>query len=320
MKKIVLIISFCITLMACFACIRHLKKQSHRAKFTIGIIQTASHPALDAARDGFIEEIKNTMGNTVEIIIKNAQGSVAQAHTIAQQFKADKTFKAFFALATPAAQALATVEKERPIIIAAVTDPYSLGLIHPTTNVSGVHDMINVRAEITLITQLIPSAKTVGLIYTSGETNSIALIKLMHQELEKVGLQPIDFAITHESDLQAQVELACRKTDLLLAPTDNTIASAISFISNIALRFKKPLIVSDVMLAPFGPLAAYGVDYNLSGKEAAQFMQDILVNGKHPSELPLKKPTSNYMIINKKTLAALELTIPKSLENQVKEL
>lgn len=316
MKKIILITSITITIITSLIVIGVFKKTAMAHAYTVGIFQTASHPALDATREGFIEELKNKLGNNVQFIIQNAQGSVAQAHAIAQQFYANKQLNGFFAIATPAAQAMSAVEKEKPIFIAAVTDPHALELIYPTTNVCGTKDMINVKAQIELLRQLVPQAKTVGLIYTAGETNSIALVKQMHQELEARDLTPVDFAISNESDIQMVVEVACRKTDVILAPTDNTVASTITLIASIALKYKKPLLVSDNTLVKFGALAAQGVDYKTSGTQAAQIAYQVLVEGKKPYELPIQQAKSEQIFINEATLNMLGLTIPESLQKQ----
>jgi len=313
-KKTVIIISAILILATIFITVKYVKQRTKTATHTIGILQTASHPALDASRNGFTEELTQKMGNTVAFVVHNAQGSTSHAHALAQQFHASKDYDGFFAIATPAAQAMATIEKERPIIIAAVTDPYALGLIHTDTNVCGVRDMINVKATIDMLVQLLPDVKTVGLLYTAGETNSIILVKQMHEELAKRNLTAVDFALSGESDVQATVELACRKIDALLTPTDNTVASAISLISTIALKNKKPLIVSDNMLVKFGALASRGVDYKASGKRAAQIAYDVIINNKKPSELPIAQASSEQIFVNKKTLDQLELTIPVSIQ------
>ena len=112
MKKILLIITITLALVTSFIIIKRTKKQNSPTMLTIGILQTASHPALDASRDGFIEELKNKMGNNIEFITQNAQGSIAQAHAIAQQFHANKHINGFFAIATPAAQAMSVLKKK----------------------------------------------------------------------------------------------------------------------------------------------------------------------------------------------------------------
>lgn len=317
MKKILLITSALVAFIAAFVLLKQTKKQKTSATYLIGIVQTASHPALDAVRDGFIEALTNKLETTVEYVIQNAQGSVVQAHTIAQRFHANPEFHGFFTIATPATQAMSTVEKERPIFIAAVTDPQALGIVHPTTNVCGVQDMIDVKAEIEMLTQLVPHAQKIGLLYTSGETNSMTLVKKMREELEARGLIPIDFSVSNESDMQAVVELACRKTDVILAPTDNTVASTITLITALALKYKKPLIVSDNMLVRYGALASRGVDYTECGKQAAQIAYKVLLGGKKPYELPIEQAKSETIVINKTVLDALGLTVPKTLEKQV---
>lgn len=317
MKKIILITSFCIVLFTSFVITKHFKKGSNKSKYTIGILQTASHPALDASRDGFIEELTNKLGDSVKFITHNAQGSITQAHALAQQISLDKNYSGFFTIATPATQAMNILEKERPIFVAAVTDPDALGLVHPTTNVCGVRDMIDVKAEIEMMIELIPTIRTVGLIYTSGEINSISLIKKMRQELEAHQLTAIDFAISNESDLQAAVELACRKVDIILAPTDHTIASSITLIASLALKNKKPLIVSDNMLIAHGALASRGVDYKASGKRVAELAYEVITGEKKPYELPIEQSKSPQIFINKKTLEALKLTVPEVLKKFV---
>ena len=300
-----------------FVIAQQVKKPATTAKYTIGILQTASHPALDAVRDGFMEELQSKFGGDVAFVVQNAQGSISQAHTIAQQFHANRQLNGVFAIATPAAQAMSAVDKVKPIVIAAVTDPNALGLIYPMTNVCGVTDAINVSAEIDMLVQLVPSAKTVGLLYTSGETNSLVMAKQMRQELEARGLVVTDFAVSNESDLAALTELACRKVDVLLAPTDNMVASAISLITTIMLKYKKPFIVSDNMLLKFGPLAARGVDYKASGKQAAQLAYKVVVEGKKPYELPIEQADSTKAFVNQATLDALGLVIPEGLKEHL---
>jgi len=322
MKKIILITVIAITIGASFVILKRIKQPSSNAAYTIGILQTASHPALDAVREGFVEELKNKMGNVVACVVQNAQGSISQAHGMAQQFHADRNMNLFFVIATPAAQAMSAVEKEKPIVISAVTDPSALGLIHlkqnwSMTNVCGIKDMIDVKSEIEMLIQLVPNARNVGLIYTAGEANSIALVAKMRQELIARGLTATDFAIGSEADLHPTIELACRKSDVILAPTDNTVASTITAIAAIALKHKKPLIVSDNMLVKFGALAARGVDYRASGKRAAQIAYAVLVDGKKPYSLPIEQATSEQVFINQATLTSLGLTVPAELKKHI---
>lgn len=313
MNKNMISLIFTLSIIGCFVVIKRMRQTASAAQYTIGIIQTASHPALDAVREGFMQELSHQLGDKVAYVVQNVQGSVAQAHGAAQQFHADTRYNAFFTIATPATQAMVAIEHTRPIIIAAVTDPTALGLMQ-YTNVTGVSDMIDIAGEIDMALQLVPTAQTVGLLYTSGEPNSLVLAKHMRRELEARGRTVTDFTISNESDVAAITALACRKVDLIIAPTDNTVASAIALIASIAITNKKPLVVSDNMLVSCGPLAARGIDYADHGKHAARVAHAVVIEGKNPADLPIEQTRSNHTYINQATLTTLELTIPAALQ------
>ncbi len=316
MKKVIvgcIVVAVCIGL---FFVIRN-NKSKHTTLYTIGILQTASHPALDAVAQGFQEELKKLLGDDVSCVLKNAEGSILYTQTIAQQFARDDQFDLFFTIATPAVQAMHAAEKQRPIVFGAVTDPKALGLTDAGTNVCGITDMIDVAAEVAMLKALVPNAKNIGLLYTTGETNSLVLVDLMKKEITAAGLTSTDFAVSGESDVQAVVQLACRKSDLLLAPTDNTIASTIALVSMITQKSKKPLIVSDNMLVSCGALAAQGVDYKDSGVQAAHQAEQLLKGLAVVADVSCQPAKSKKIFINESVLKQLELTVPQDLQTNV---
>jgi putative ABC transport system substrate-binding protein len=298
-----------------------LKKSIARSqagkKWTIGILQTASHPALDAARDGFVATLQQKLGDDIGFVVGNGQGSIGTLHTIAQQLHARQDIDVIYAIATPAAQAAVSVEKEKPIIIAAVTVSPELGISFDAPNICGVSDMINVRAEVEAMHQLLPDITTVGIIFSTAENNSIATSKVMITELERVGYTPVIIGITSESEIAPAMMNALRKVDALIAPTDNTVANSITLIANLARKAEKPLIVSDNMLVKYGPLMSRGVDYYESGTQAAAIALQLLANGKKPYELPILGADSKQIFVNTQTAAALNVIIPDALAPDV---
>jgi putative ABC transport system substrate-binding protein len=286
------------------------------SKWTVAILQTASHPALDAARDGFIDRIKQELGNDVTIITRNAEGSITTLHTIAQQFHARSDIDAIYAIATPAALTVASLETIKPIIISAVTVAPTLSITFDQTNVCGVSDMIDVHAEVTSMHTLLPHVKNVGVVFSAAEINAVAMAKSMITELENIGYNPIVINITSESEVEPAIMSALRKVDALIAPTDNIVASSIALIADLAQKAAKPLIVSDNMLVAYGPLMAQGVDYYATGKQAGEITLQILVDHKQPADMGIIMPESTQLFINTDTLNALQLTVPKSLQSQ----
>ncbi len=292
------------------------KKKSNKALYTIGVLQTASHPALDDTYTGFKQELETLTNNNVDFVFYNAQGSIPNLYSIAQKLSSTK-HDAFFAIATPAAQALQAAEKNRPIAIAAVTDPVALGFVHPGSMICGTNDMIDIPGEIEMMLTLLPDTKSVSLMYTSGETNSIVAAKEMRTELEKRNITVTEFTINSETEVATITESAARKSDVLLVPTDNLIVSSMPLVSKIAMQFKKPVIASDNPSVTRGALAARGVDYKECGKQSAAILYKILSQKVSPDSFTIDKVEGNATHINQEVLQELSLTIPESLKDSV---
>ena len=144
---------------------RHLKQ--------IGITQLVEHPSLDRARNGFIKALEDNgykEGETIHIDYQNAQNDMPTTQTIANKFVADKK-DLIFAISTPSAQSAYNATKNIPILITAVTDPVTAGLVtslaQPEMNVSGTSDYIPIEKNLELIKTLIPNAKTIGVLYNT---------------------------------------------------------------------------------------------------------------------------------------------------------
>lgn len=297
---------------------KQYNKTATNALYTIGILQTASHPALDATRDGFIAQIKKSAGDSIDFVIRNGQGSVDSMHTIAQQFHAKQNIDAIFTIATPATQAMASIEKEKPIIIAAVSTSPTLSSILSQPNVCGISDMIDVRKEIEAMKALLPAtARTIGIIFCTAEINAVAMAQVMVTQLESVGYTPITIGITSETDIEPALLSAIRNVDALLAPTDNIVASSVELIASIAHNANKPLILSDNMLVKQGALMARGVDYYDSGKQAGTIALQVLLNNKKPQELPIVPADNQSIFVNKQIMERLQLTIADSIAKDV---
>jgi putative tryptophan/tyrosine transport system substrate-binding protein len=287
------------------------------ASYTIGILQTASHPALDAAQRGFIDEIQSQVGDKINFIIQNGQGSISTSHTIAQQFHAKQDIDGIFAIATPAAQAITSIETEKPVCVAAVSINSATQELLKGDNVFGMSDMIDVRAEVDAMHKLLPEAQNIGILFSTAEINSVTTADIMVKELEKIGLTPLLIGVTSEADIEPALASALRKVDVVLAPTDNMVANAIALIADIMQKAEKPLVVSDNMLVKYGALMARGVDYYESGKQAGSLAVQVFVHGKKPHELSIKKAEIKEIFVNKDVCERLGIIIPDSIKRDV---
>jgi putative ABC transport system substrate-binding protein len=258
------------------------------------------------------------MGNNIDFIVRNGQGSISTIHAMAQQLHAKQEVDAVFAIATPAAQAMISVEKDKPIIIAAVSVTPELAENFSSSNVCGVSDMINVRAEVEAMKALLPQeVKTVGILFCSAEVNSVATAQIMVTELERAGYVPVLCSVASEIDMEPAVASAVRKVDALLAPTDNVVANSIALIADIAAKANKPLIVSDNLLVKQGALMARGVDYYESGKQAGDIALQIIVDKVQPQDIGIVKADNKEIYVNNQKLEQLGFTISDDIKKDV---
>ena len=163
------------------------------SQIKIGVLQLIEHNALDSAYKGFVDGLKEAGyedGKNIIIDYQNAQGEQANCITIGQKFINDKS-DLILAIATPAAQAIANMTKDIPILITAVTNPADSKLVAdnnaPGGNVTGTSDLTPVEAQIELLKEIIPNVKTVGLLYCSSEQNSVFQINIAKKKLERYG-------------------------------------------------------------------------------------------------------------------------------------
>ncbi len=287
------------------------------APLTIGIIQTATHPALDQARESFIAEITRLSNQKLSFVIQNAEGSLSQAQSIAESFHAHKKINAIFAIGTPAVQAAARAEKQKPIFIAAVSDPESLGIIYPGTNVCGTTDQVDTDAQADLILKIVPTVQTVVIIYNPGENNSQVMVKKMQHSLQKRGLKNIAFGVHSESEIAQTITTASRKGEVILVPADNLLVGAMPLVSKEALKKGRPLFASDIPSVEKGALIAQGADYSDLGKHTAEMAYQVLLLGNKPQDVGIIHPTNSKILMNKEVMEALQISIPQELLSSI---
>lgn len=252
--------------------------QSHQE--VIAILQTAPHPALDAVKNSFKKELENQLGQDVIFIEQNGFGQMSSLQTMAQSFHQKKNINLVLAIGTPAVQAMASVEKKRPIVFAAVTDPSILKIDLEKSQVFGISDGVEASEQIQQIKASFPSVKRIGLIFSVCEANSIGAIQKLKEAIEKQGLESIEIGLQLASEIGSILESSSSKCDLWLAPTDNLVAMSMPLISRIAQKKQLPIVTSDIMLFDQGATAAFGIDYNQAGVEAANLALSLLKNSK----------------------------------------
>ncbi|WP_232698568.1 ABC transporter substrate-binding protein [Brevibacillus daliensis] len=290
----------------------------------IGITQIVEHPALDAEREGFIQAFIDAgymKDQDIVFDVQSAQGDMNNNKLIAQKFAQDNK-DLIFAIATPTAQAIANETTTIPILFGAVTDPVGAGLVKdlnkPEKNVTGSSDSYPEAIEKTMTTikEFFPQAKSVGIIFNTGEQNSIVQVEQAKKVLETLGLTTIEATATNSSEVKQAAESLVGRVDVFYVPLDNTAASALDSIIKVANNSRIPVIGADTDYAKKGVFAAYGVDYHALGYQTGTLALDIIKNGKKPGEIAIHFPKDGSLVINESAAAAQGVDI-QSLPKEI---
>jgi putative tryptophan/tyrosine transport system substrate-binding protein len=278
--------------------------------FTIGVTQIVEHPSLDAAFDGFKKALED-QGVAAEYDIQIAQGDQNNNQTIANNFVGDGV-DLIFANSTPSALSALNATKDIPIVFTSVTDAVGSGLVesmdNPSGNVTGTTDthpdaIPNV---VQFLKDTYPGS-TVGMIYNSGEQNSIAQVNLVKEALKSSGLKLEEATVSSSSEVKQAAESLIGKAEVFYIITDNTVVSALESVVQVSNDNDIPLFVGELDSVKRGGFAAYGFDYFDIGYEAGEMAAQILKDGKQPSELPVQYPQKLKLQLNK--TAAQEMNI-----------
>ena len=286
----------------------------------IGITQLVEHPALDQAREGFIEGLKENgfvEGENLEVDFQNAQNDNPTSQTIASNFANDKK-DLIFAVSTPSAQAALNATQDIPIVFTAVTDAVEAGLVKSNesseNNATGTSDAIPVDKSLELIKKFVPDVKTIGVVCNTSEINSKLQVDALREAAEKEGIKVIDKGATQANEVNQAVAAVAKEADVIFAPTDNLVASSMPIITKVATENKIPVIGSEEGHVENGALACNGISYKELGKKAGEMAAQILKGEKQPSEIPVTTLDETETIINKSTMETLGIKDPQ-IEN-----
>jgi len=289
MKKIIAFILVAVMLVAMTACQASEKDD----KYTVGICQLVPHDALDAATDGFIDALKEALGEeNVEIIEKVGGGDMATCTPIINDFVA-KNVDLIMANATPALQAAVAATNEIPILGTSVTE-YGVALeiqdFNGTVggNVSGTSDLAPLDQQAAMITEWFPDAKTVGLLYCSAEANSIYQVEKVKGYLEEKGITATLYAFSDTNDLQAITQKAADESDVVYIPTDNAAAAATETIYGVCSAANKPVIAGEEGICKGCGVATLSISYYDLGVTTGKMAAKILKGEANIAEMPIE--------------------------------
>ncbi|RBW66461.1 ABC transporter substrate-binding protein [Vibrionales bacterium C3R12] len=284
----------------------------------VAVSQIVEHPALDATRQGLLDGLKAKgyeQGKNLEFDFKTAQGNPAIAVQIARQFVGESP-DVLVGIATPTAQALVSATRSIPVVFTAVTDPVGAKLVRklekPGKNVTGLSDLSPVEQHVALIKELMPTVKSIGVVYNPGEANAVSLMELLKASTDKHGIELVEATALRSADVQSATQAISAKSDVLYALIDNTVASAIEGMIVAANQAKTPVFGAATSYVERGAVASLGFDYYQIGVQTSDYVVAIL-EGQDPGSLDVKVAKGSDLVINAGAAKKLGMVIPNSV-------
>ena len=297
--------------------LHQLKADKKKDVFRIGISQFITHQSLDATREGFVDELAKqgyVEGKNIEIDLQNAQGEQRNLKTISQQLA--ESSDVVLAIATPSAQSLANTTQTTPVIFSAVTDPVSAKLVesreHPGGNVTGTSDQSSdaISTQINLIKKVLPKAKTIGILYTQSEPNSVVQKDEAKRLLEEKGFTVVEKTILDSNNVKAAAESLMVEVDMVFVPTDNIISSTMETVKQVSIKHKVPVFGGSTEMIAVGGLYNYGTNYEELGRQTARMLIRVL-KGEKPENIAVELPEKLELHTNQEMADALGIDISK---------
>ena len=197
----------------------------------------------------------------------------------------------------------ATEDSGTPVVFAAVSDPVSVGLVDsleaPGANITGTSDFLNTDAIMDLILATNPDIKKVGLLYDVGQDSAATPIAAAKKYLDEKNIEYIERTGTtvDEVALAAQA-LVSDGVEAVFTPTDNTIMKAELTIYETFAAAGIPHFTGADSFALNGAFLGYGVDYINLGRETADQIAEILIDGKKPADMPVRTFDNGTATVN----------------------
>lgn len=296
--------------------------------YTIGIGQFAAHGSLDNCREGFLAGMKEEgiiEGQNLTVFYENAQADGGISSQIISNFLA-KDVDLICGIATPMAQTAYGLSKktDTPVIYTAVTDPVAAKLANedktPAGEITGTSDTLPVKEQLEMIRTILPEAKTIGIMYTTSEANSLSTIATYKELAPEYGFEIIETGISATADIPLAADSLLEKVDCITNLTDNTVVASLPVILDKAAKKNIPVFGSEIEQVKIGCVAAMGLDYVELGKQTGKMAAKILKGEAKASEMNYEVISSASFYGNTKAAENLGITIPEELTSSATEL
>jgi putative ABC transport system substrate-binding protein len=311
MKKIFLFLAFIL----CFFV-------SSASAYDIAINQYSDQQALDEAVRGFKDQLA-LEGLDITYKTRKANDSKAAVVQIVNWVMDEKP-ALVLAVATPSAQGTVQKIKNIPVLFTAVTDPVDAGLVdsmeRPGGNVSGTTDMSPIEAQVGLIREIHPQARTLGVIYNAGEANSVVQVNILKAAAAKYNFSLVEAVTVNTSGVFEAAKSLAGKADAVYLPTDNTVISSVHSVIKVCTENKIPLYAGEPESVRSGCIATLGLSYYELGKQTGAMAARILRDKADPAVMPVETQKNSSLVLNPGAAERMGVKLSRAVLDRAQEI
>ena len=324
-SKIKLITVAAVAIIASYLGLKQFKSQSSDgAEQTVAITQIVQHDSLDKIRRGILDELAAQKINH-KLMYENAQGNIAIASQIATKFASQKP-AVIVAITTPSAQAAygEAVKSQIPVVYGAVSDPLSAKLVSrgniAKQGVTGVSDLPPIAQQVEFINKILKHNKgkselSIGVLYNSGEANSVAMLQQFKQSASQYNIKVVEAVALRSSEVLTAAKSLVGKVDVIYVPNDNTVISSINSVIQLCLAEQLPIVTSDPESVEKGCLGAVAIDQYLVGRQTGEMVARLL-KGEKIEAIEPQQARDIRMTLNLASAKRIGMKIPHELVQQ----
>jgi len=238
------------------------------------------------------------------------RGTKKEESSIIQRLTAAKP-RLIVAIGPLAAQVARENLRDVPMIFVMVSNPPKHGL--QGSNLAGVSLDIPVQTQLARYKALVPTLKTLGVIYDSTKTG--AMVAEARSTAATLGFQLLGAPVSTPKEVPAALRSLLGKIDALWMVPDDTVVTPESFKFLLLTAFENNLpfvTVSDIFVEA-GALASLSPDYTDVGRQGCQLATDLESGRLRLAEVMVVPPAKVNLAINLKTASKIGLTLPPEI-------
>jgi ABC-type uncharacterized transport system substrate-binding protein len=290
-------------------------------KKRLALIQYNDSPLSELSKEGIIEglsQIGLKQGIDYDLKVTNAQGDIATLNMMVDMVNNQRP-DLIFVTSTPTLQVASKKIKDLPLVFTVVADPVATGVgtsfTEHISNITGISTLGDYEGMVKWLKQIVPQAKSVGTLYSPGESNSVKNMNSLKEYVEASGLKLIAVPVNSSAEVaDAALALAGNHPDVICQIIDNITSAAFNGIARVAQNSKIPLFgfVSDQ--AEKGAILVVSRNYKQAGIDAVMLARKIF-DGSSPVDIPFEYVSKTDIYINTQAAANYGITLPDELLN-----